>query len=361
LYAVDAGGEQTTAILASRATARAVALASGDSLVPAVARFVASLEAGRDARALGRALGAALLDDILRDLPPSLTKIVIVPDGILHRVPFDALTTADGRFVVQRFETSIAPSATIATSLWTQRRAGRSSGALLAYGDPVFASTAPRSVQSDRGGREPVDALPRLRGSGDEVRRLSRYQRAAIVRVRGDASESHLKRNARGRTGILHLATHALVDDWSVARTAIALTPGDGEDGFLTPGEIAMLNLAVDLVVLSACRSAGGEILGGEGVRGLATPFLQAGASAVLATGWRVPDRRVVAFVDAFYGELSRGRTIGSALRQAKLRLMTAGAPIGEWSVFSVVGHANATIPLRAMASREADGSGSLR
>src|SRR5206468_4326101 len=108
--------------------------------------------------------------------------------------------------------------------------------------------------------------LPRLEGSGREVRAIARYLPGAEVRLRDGASESYLLRSSLTGFRIIHFATHALVDDRVSFRTALALAPGNGEDGFVTPGELARLRLAADLVVLSACRTAGGVVVDGEGV-----------------------------------------------------------------------------------------------
>jgi CHAT domain-containing protein len=182
--------------------------------------------------------------------------------------------------------------------------------------------------------------------SGAEVRAVARYAPGAVVRVRSWATESFLKREALAPYRVLHLATHALVDERSLARTAIALAPGGGEDGFLTPGELAALDLRADLVVLSACRTAGGVVITGEGVEGLTSPLLQAGARSIVATGWRIDDRRTVALVAELYAALARGEPVGEALRAAKLAALGRGAPAGEWAAFTVVGDGLVTIPL---------------
>ena len=125
---------------------------------------------------------------------------------------------------------------------------------------------------------------------------------------------------------MIHFATHALVDDRALGRTALALAPGKTAGGFVTPGELAALKLDADLVVLSACRTAGGVVVDGEGVQGLTAPLLQAGARSVVATSWRVGDRSTVRFVEDFYDELARGRQVVEALRSAKLAAMKHGA-----------------------------------
>src|SRR5690606_12104073 len=128
------------------------------------------------------------------------------------------------------------------------------------------------------------------------------------------------------------------VDEGSVSNTALALAPADGEDGFVGPGELAELELAAELVVLSACRTAGGVLLKGEGVQGLAAPLLAAGARAVAATWWPIGDAATVRFVDDFYRGMAAGTPAGDALRLAKLAALGRGAPAREWAAFTIVG-----------------------
>jgi CHAT domain-containing protein len=145
---------------------------------------------------------------------------------------------------------------------------------------------------------------------------------------------------------VIHLATHALVDESSLARTALALAPGAREDGFLSPADLADLTLDADMVVLSACRTAGGVTVAGEGVQGLTTPLLAAGARSVVATQWRVGDRSTVRLVADLYDGLARGETVAEALRSAKLAALRRGAPAGEWAGFTVVGDPLARVAL---------------
>jgi CHAT domain-containing protein len=146
---------------------------------------------------------------------------------------------------------------------------------------------------------------------------------------------------------VLHLATHAVVDDRSAARTAIALTPGAEEDGFVAPADLGGFTLQADLVVLSACRTAGGVLVAGEGVQGLTAPLLQAGARSVVATRWRVGDRAALRMVRPFYDALAAGLPVADALRAAKLERLGDGAPTREWASFVAVGDPLIRIPLR--------------
>lgn len=359
-YIAGQAGAPTTVLVATRSGLAARGLVAVDSLAPAIARFDALVEAGADPRGLARSLGASVLDPALALLPPGITHLIVVPDAQLNRLPFDALRLADGRYVLERYAVSTAPSSAVLLALWRSRpTAGRrkAEARLLAFGDPAF---APEGGEGFRGrgsttadgseyrGAFPGDGgLPRLPESGREARMVARYAPAAEVRLRGEASAAFLKRTPLEAYRVIHFATHAIVDERSVSRTALALAPGGGESGFVGPGDLAALRLRADLVVLSACRTAGGVLVGGEGVEGLTAPILEAGARSVVASSWRVGDRQTVALVQAFYEGLARGLPVGDALRAAKLDALRRGAPAAEWAAFSVIGDPLVTVPLR--------------
>jgi CHAT domain-containing protein/tetratricopeptide (TPR) repeat protein len=316
-----------------------------------VARFAALLEAGSDAGELASSLGRTLLQPALADLAPEVTRLVIVPDGSLHRLPWDALRLADGRHVVERYSTSVAPSAAVVSALWQRpREGGTRPTRLLAFGDPTFAET--EQVRDDgaevfRSAFKVTGGLPRLEASAREIRLVAAYAPESEVRLREAASAAYLKRADLARFRILHFATHALVDEGTAARTALALAPGEGESGFVGPGELAALRLDADLVVLSACRTARGVVVEGEGVLGLTSPLLEAGARSVVATSWRIRDQATVAFVKSFYDALAQGLPVSDALRAAKLDALGRGASPSEWAVFTAVGDPLVRVPLR--------------
>jgi CHAT domain-containing protein len=327
-YVTGRGGEPTTLFVVTRHTLRAVLLPAVDSLGSTIARLVTLLETGGEASAPARHLGAALLGPALAVLPRDAKRLIVVPDDILHRVSFDALVLPDGRMAIQRFAVSLAPSAGVLLELWHRPARGGDHG-LLAFGDPAFPDPAPAAGDT---------ALARLPASAREARLAARFADGATVRLRSDASEAYLRSARLTDYSVLHFATHAVVDERSVVRTRLALAPGDGEDGSLGPGDLAALQLDADLVVLSACRTAGGVVVRGEGVQGLVAPLIEAGARSVVATQWRVPDRAAARFVESFYRALGRGLTVVDALRAAKVEALRRGARAGEWAAFTAVG-----------------------
>ena len=260
-----------TVFVAQRRGVRARVLPPLGPAAQGIARLAGLLNAGSDPGPLDRELGALLLDSAVAELGPEVTRLVIIPDGPLHRVPFDALRLADGRLAVERFAISLAPSAGVLRELWRRRQSAEEQQVrILALGDPSFGGEKADEGAAAEAFREAfatAGGLPRLPASAREARLVARYG-DGDVRLRDDASEAYLKRAPLGEFRVLHFATHAVVDDRSVARTAIALTPGARENGFVAPAELAGFGLHADLVVLSACRTAGGVLVAGEGSPG---------------------------------------------------------------------------------------------
>jgi CHAT domain-containing protein/tetratricopeptide (TPR) repeat protein len=312
----------------------ALTLAPADSLDPRIARFQALVQSGVESAAVAESLGNALLVPAVARLGPKIRRLVIIPDGPLHRLPFDALRLRNGHYAAEQYAISSAPSATVLVALWRRSEAALRPMELLAFGDPTF--------------RLSSDSLPRLRRSGREARLVAQYSPVSEVRLRDDASAAYLKHANLTPFRVLHFATHTLVDEHTAARSALVLAPGDGESGFVGPNDLAKLRLDADLVVLSSCRSAGGVVVNGEGMQGLIAPLFQAGARSVVATRWEIGDRAAVKFVESLYRHLADRRTVGEALRLAKLDAIRDKAPPQEWAAFMIVGDPLVRVPLRA-------------
>ena len=351
-FVVSASGDPSIAFVATREGVQAALLPPGAEIAELTEAMLAVLESGEGTDSLARHAGRRLFAPIVALLPDRVRRVVLVPDGPLHRLPFDALVLADDRRVAEWFALALAPSATIAARLWA-RPPSAGGTMLLAFGDPRFpvlpagwrATPGPGVVTR-------VGAFVPLPASADEVRAAGRLSPDAVVRLGAEASESYLKGNDVARFHILHFATHALVDDESLDRTALVLAAGDGEDGLVSPAEIAALHLDADLVVLSGCRTARGVVFTGEGVQGLAGPLLEAGTRSVLATLWSVGDRDAARFVGAFYQAAGRGATVGDALAEVKRAAIARGDPPSVWAAFVLVGNPVAHPALPAPSER---------
>jgi CHAT domain-containing protein len=230
----------------------------------------------------------------------------------------------------ERFEISVAPSAT----LWLRLRqspAPRVARRALVLADPDLPA-----ARLD--GAPPLRPLPWAQREARAIGRLLGLE-ARDVRERGAASERFLKQAPLDSFGVLHLAAHARADAAFPERSAVFLSPGDErEDGWLQPPEIAALNLQGRLVVLSACESAEGSLLQGEGPLSLARAFFAGGAGGVVATRWPLRDDDAAFLMERFYRSLAEGKHVGAALRQARRDAMAEGLPAAAWAGVTSLG-----------------------
>ncbi|MFQ5700990.1 MAG: CHAT domain-containing protein [Acidobacteriota bacterium] len=322
-----------------------------------VPNYLELLRRGAGWEAVARRLHGELMAPLLAHLGDGIRHLIIVPDGPLHALLFDTLlgAGADGRErpLLEDVGVSYAPSVTILAELMREDPpAGIAS--ILLFADPALSDETPKDVArmrylyADQGLH-----LSLVPGSRREARFVSRYAGPGGRILQGpQASEERLKGlRLRGFT-LLHFATHGLLSETDPMGSALVLAPGGDhfQDGFLQAREIARLDLDADLVVLSACRSARGALLPGEGVQGLAQAFLHAGARSVIGTLWNVDDRETAAFVEEFYYRLAAGDGKAEALRNAKLArraALPAAGPL-HWAAFVLLGEPFRRLPLAA-------------
>jgi len=333
------GGQPTTAIVITRRGQFAVTVAAIDGMRDEIARYLAVVQSGHPDSAAAARLGATILGATVRRLPAEIADLVLVPEDVLHRVPFAALILG-GHRVAERYAVHVVPSAAIALSLWRSRPAP-GPARMLAFGDARFPRDDERDPPATRAHFASFSAsggLPRLSASGEEAREAVRYWPHSLALLGADASESNLKRARLDQYRLIHFATHAQVDERAPGRSAIALAAGGGEDGFVTSADLGSLHMDADLVMLSGCSTALGMIVGGEGILGLTGPLLLSGAHSVVATLWPVNDRASAEFVNRFYGFLANGSTAANALRLAQLDAMQHDMPTRDWAAFVLTG-----------------------
>lgn len=233
------------------------------------------------------------------------SRLLLVPHGSLHFVPFGALRNSQtGRTLVEDFTITYAPSVEVLRFLGEKESSFR--GRALLFGDPDFASPG----------------LDRLPGARIEVTQLGVHL-GTRPRVGSEASETALERALaaeRGAWDVLHVAAHGVYLPGSPRLSHLALAPGGGQDGKLEVHEIySRLDLTgVNLVVLSACDTALGERTSGDDIVGLTRAFLYAGASGVVSTLWQVDDAASTELMVSFYLHLKAGETAAAALRHAQ-------------------------------------------
>jgi len=353
-FVTGVGGEPTTVFALTAGEIQVARLEPVDSLRSEIRRLEAMVRSGMEPTSTELELGRRLLQPAIALLPAPVQRLAIVPDGALHRVPWDVLRLENGDRVVERYAVSRLPSATVLAEL---RKDDRSPGpsTLLAFGDPANRSPEENGAAgTNRGG--PLEGvrrtLPPLPGAAGEARFVARFADRSQVRTGREATETFLKNAPLESFRVLHFATHALVDEATVQRTALVLAPDPEEDGLVLPGELARLRLQADLVVLSACRTASGFVIRGEGIEGLTASLLEAGARAILATRWEIEDRSGRRFVEDLYRGLGEGETVGEALQAAKVAALRRGEPPAHWAAFNLVGDPDVRVALRVPESR---------
>lgn len=279
-------------------------------------------------------------------------SLLVAPDGPLFLIPFEALLASpaqggsykDLAYLIREHAISYVPSASVLDGLREPRPSPVADAAppkrLVAFGDPVYPAAELASAPL-RSPASPGSAAE-LPGSGREVRAIADLYPAADVELylRERATEENVKANPLIQSARrIHFATHAFVDEARPQLSGLVLTrgPGSRQDGLLQVYEIFNLRLNADLVALSACETALGERVTGEGMVGLTRAFLYAGARSLLVSLWPVSDRSTPELMTAFYRYLG-DETKAEALRQAKLERIRGGDEPYRWAPFILAG-----------------------
>ena len=295
-------------------------------------------------------------------------RLLIVSGGILQYVPFAALPSPaapDSRPLVVDNEIVSLPSVSVLGVLRRESAGRKPAGKTLAVlADPVFSKDDPRVPSSSKSRAAVEETSP----TGDEKRsagesgladlvrlRFSRLEADEIARLAADkmklealdfAANRELATSAGiGQYRIVHFATHGLINNLRPELSGVVLSlvdeHGRPQNGFLRLYDIYNLKLGADLVVLSACQTALGKEVRGEGLIGLTRGFMYAGAPRVVASLWRIDDRASAELMKRFYqGMLGQGLRPAAALRAAQISMWKGKrwqAP-HYWAAFTIQG-----------------------
>jgi CHAT domain-containing protein len=326
--------------------------------------------------ALGKKLYSLLLEEALQDLPRE-KKLIIVPDGILGLVPFEALVMRRSKYpwiFWRHYKNSVyagdywniahSQSAAI-LALNRMTHDSLTSKPLFALGDPIYDKEDPLYRDYEKGkaltaelreSRKPYCArtpeggeicYPALPDTGQEVLAIARLfniqPNPPDVLLLLDANETHLKKVSLKDYRFLHFSTHADLGARVQGIKEPFLLLGqvenqEGDDGFLTFTEVLELELNADMVVLSACSTGSGERREGEGVLNFARAFQQAGAKSVLVSLWDVDSEMAVLYMKMFYTYLTKGKGRAEALRLARQNIKKRYPNPFYWAVFMLYG-----------------------
>ncbi len=303
-----------------------------------------------------RAQARRLYDRLLRPAEARIAgarRILVSGDGPLHALPVAALVRGE-QYLVEWKPVHSVLSATVYAELTKARppRRDPEKSPLVAFGDPVYppapgsrTANAPADPQVREAVRRGLSLEP-LPSSAREVRSIAALYPQAQVYLGREATEERAK--AIGpESRLVHFACHGLLDEQFPLNSALALTlPGrkaEGRDnGLLQAWEIfESVRLDADLVTLSACDTALGREMAGEGLVGLTRAFQFAGARSVLASLWGVADVTTAPFMQSFYGHLRQGLSKDEALRAAQIdqiRQRSGYSHPFHWAAFQLTG-----------------------
>lgn len=253
---------------------------------------------------------------------PAGKRLLIVPHGPLHYLPFQALRL-DGQYLIERNPVALAPSVSIAARL--AAHAPMAQAQLLGFGNP----TVDASV-----------AAP-LPGAEREVRSLAADFPGARLFFGAQATRDRFDEYAP-QSQLVHVASHALVDTLDPLHSKVLFTDGNGQPVYLEAKDVMALKLdGVSLLTLSACESGLGRVENGDEVLGFTRAFLSAGTSSLLASLWPVSDAATEKLMTTFYGNLAHGANAQDAMRDAQRAVLAnpATAHPYYWAPFNLIGN----------------------
>lgn len=244
-------------------------------------------------------------------------KLIIVPHGSLHYLPFAALYDGN-EYLIDRFSIRMLPSASILSFLKV-RTAQEDRGALI-FGNPNLG-----------------DPKYDLKFAQDEALAIGRIISNSKVFLRSDASKTNLQ-NLGSKYSVIHLAVHGIFDIDKPLNSALLLAADKDSDGLLRASDLYNLSLSADLVTLSACETALGKVANGDDVVGFTRGFLYAGTSSIVSSLWKVDDEATSILMQQFYMSLKENDK-RSALRMAQLKVKdTYNSHPYYWAAFQITG-----------------------
>ncbi|MDE2406811.1 MAG: CHAT domain-containing protein [Xanthomonadaceae bacterium] len=272
-----------------------------------------------NAQAVSDKIGQLLLAPL--DVPAG-KRIILVPHGPLHYLPFQALRL-EGKYLIQRNPMSIAPSISVAARL--AQRTPTTQPQLLAFGNPAV---------------NPDVANP-LPGAEKEVHELAQEFPGAKLFFREQANKDNFEANAP-QARLVHVAAHAMADTLDPLHSKVLLADENGKPNYLEAKDVLGMKLGnVAMVALSACESGLGRVENGDEVLGFTRSFLSAGTSTLLVSLWPVSDAATEKLMTTLYTDLAKGIEVQDAMREAQLAVMANPETAHPyfWAPFNLIGN----------------------
>ena len=318
-------------------------------------KFLDETRAKRNGVDLAKQLYSALLDPLPERAMGE--RLIVVPDGVLHLLPFDLLRDSMGSLVLESHTISYAPASTVLTVLRNEKETAEPSHAFLGVGDVAYRDQGSVSAKLNkpssaserllRGFSDafgiPLYDLPQTREEVLTASKILGNDNDGVLLLGSGATETAFKAEPLADFKIIHLAAHGFSDAEFPERSGLVLgvDRNSKDDGLLQIREILRLRFNADLVTLSACNTGVGRLQGEEGITSLAEAFLVSGAKAVVASLWSADDTYTFDLMERFYTHIAEGQDKATALRRAKLDLLAKygkDVPPYYWGAFVLVG-----------------------
>ncbi len=290
------------------------------------------------------ALSRILLGPVAAELKDK--RLLVVAEGVLQYVPFSALSEpdqSDTPLMVKHEIVSLPSAAVLGVLRRETKERPAASKSIAVFADPVFSESDPRltgkEVAAHAGPDEARDVkrsaeesglgdFSRLRFSREEANQILKFaaRNSSLEALDFSASRSNATSSDLRNYSIVHFATHGIINSRHAELSGIVLSlvdrNGKPQNGFLRLYDIYNLNLNADLVVLSACQTALGRDVKGEGLIGLTRAFMYGGATRVVASLWQTDDRGTSVLMSRFYENLLiRRMSPAAALRNAQVSM----------------------------------------
>jgi|WetSurMetagenome_2_1015567.scaffolds.fasta_scaffold00004_135 CHAT domain-containing protein/Tfp pilus assembly protein PilF len=259
-----------------------------------------------------------LIEPVESDIS-SFSNLIIIPNQSLHFLPYQALKNSRSEYLIQRFNLSYAPSASV--FMICNDRIVRSGS--------KFMGMALSDIS--------VGNSPGLPGTTDELNKILPLFPDHISAFGQESTEGFAKKNS-AECSFLHFATHGSYNYRQPLYSFLLFPPGDGEDGRLNVYEVFEMKLNARLVTLSACETGLGNISQGDELTGLSRAFLFAGSSTVIVSLWSVADEPTAMLMKNFYSYM-RGHPVQEALAMAQRDVIKLYPQPAYWAPFILIGN----------------------
>ena len=278
-----------------------------------------------------------------------ITRLRIIPDGILGYLPFELLPTEiaatwKGKnvpYLLKKYAVSYLYANQLLQNKTTQSGDNNFGGFGIEYNDTNLLKRVSQDTVIKRTARSGI--LNRLIFAPDEVRNIAKLLGGGQLYLNADATKLAFLRDASGHS-ILHLAMHGAIDDKNPLNSGLIFSKKDSiEDNYLSGYDLFAMQMKTGLAVLSACNTGNGALRKGEGVMSLARAFAFAGCPSMVMSLWSIPDESTSKVMLAFYKNLKNGDTKDVALQKAKLEYLQNCPPQysvpNYWGATVVIGN----------------------